>query len=386
MQRNLEKKLKQLFDKFPIVFLTGPRQSGKTTLAQMAFPSLPYVNFEDISLQEEVKSDPHGFLKEYNSGVIIDEAQLIPEIFSYIQLYADRRNVPGQYLLTGSQNFLLNEKISQSLAGRVGILKLFPLNYSEISAKYKVNVDQMIVKGGYPRLYEHDIDVLDFFSGYLQTYVERDVRQLKNISSLGDFRNFLFLCAGRVGQILNLSSLCGDCGMSVPTIKSWISILEASYIVHLTHPFHVNTNKQMVKSPKLYFCDTGLLCHLLKIQTRDQLKQHFAYGSIFENFVLNEILKSQLNRGEMPNMYFLRDSKGHEIDCVIPQANSRILYEIKSGSTFNKSFTKNIEYYRNENDEGMVIYQGERNSEFKNTKIRNIETFLKNLEREKEIS
>ena len=379
MQRNLEKKLKQLFSKFPVVFLTGPRQSGKTTLAKMAFPSLPYVNFEDISLQEEVRSDPHGFLKEYNSGVIIDEAQLVPEIFSYIQLYSDQKDVPGQYLLTGSQNFLLNEKISQSLAGRVGILKLLPLNYSEISESHDVNTDQMIIKGGYPRLYEQDISVTDFFSGYLQTYVERDVRQLKNISSLGDFQKLLFLCAGRVGQVLNLSSLCSDCGMSVPTIKSWISVLEASYIVYLIHPFHVNTNKQMVKSPKIYFYDTGLLCHLLKIQTQDQLKQHFAYGSIFENFVLNEILKSQLNRGEMQNMYFLRDAKGHEIDCVVPGANSRMLYEIKSGSTFSKTFTKNIEYYRNEIDEGMVIYQGERNSEYKNTKIRNIETFLKSL-------
>ena len=383
MQRNLEKKLKQLFDKFPIVFLTGPRQSGKTTLAQMAFPSLPYVNFEDISLQEEVRSDPHGFLKEYNSGVIIDEAQLVPEIFSYIQLYSDRRNVPGQYLLTGSQNFLLNEKISQSLAGRVGILKLLPLNYSEISENYNANIDQMIIKGGYPRSYEQDISATDFFSGYLQTYVERDVRQLKNISSLGDFQKLLFLCAGRVGQVLNLSSLCGDCGMSVPTIKSWISVLDASYIVYLSHPFHVNTNKQMVKSPKLYFYDTGLLCYLLKIRNRDHLKQHFAYGSIFENFVINEILKSQLNRGEMQNIYFLRDSKGHEVDCVIPQSNSRILCEIKTGSTFSREFTKNIEYFRNENDEGFVLYQGERNSEFKNTKIRNIETFLKNLEKKK---
>lgn len=311
MKRVLSDKLEKLFQKFPVVYLTGPRQSGKTTLSKMTFPNLPYVNLEDISLREIVRADPHGFLKQYDNGLIIDEAQNVPEIFSYIQLYADKKDTAGQYLLTGSQNFLLNEKISQSLAGRVGILKLLPLSYLEITQKHDVSIMEAILKGGYPRLYEKAIATNDFFSGYLQTYIERDVRHLKNISSLGSFQKLLSLCAGRVGQLLNLSSLSNDCGMSVPTLKEWISILEASYIIYSAHPLEVNINKQMVKSPKIYFYDTGVLCNLLGIRNENELKQHFAYGSIFENFVINEILKKQLNKGEKQSIYFLKIGRAH---------------------------------------------------------------------------
>lgn len=379
MRRLLYDKLQELFSKFPIVYLTGPRQSGKTTLAKMAFSNLPYVNFEDLSLREAIRIDPHGFLKAYESGVIIDEAQNVPEIFSYIQLYADQRKIPGQYLLTGSQNFLLNEKISQSLAGRVGILNLLPLSYNELTQKHHVSIDEFIFNGAYPRLYEQQIQTEDFFSGYLQTYVERDVRQLKNISSLSTFQKFLFLCAGRVGQILNVSSLSNDCGMSVSTLKDWISILEASYILYTLHPWHINVNKQMMKTPKIYFYDTGLLCNLLNIRNSIDMKQHYAYGSIFENFIINEFVKAQYNHGKRQNVYFLRDAKGHEIDCVVPKESSYVMYEIKSGATFNPDFVKNIKYYAKEGETGTVIYQGDSSFSFKNTSIMQLEKFLSSV-------
>ena len=384
VRRLMYSKLQELFKKFPIVYLTGPRQSGKTTLAKMAFPDLPYVNFEDISIREAVRLDPHGFLKSYDTGLIIDEVQNVPEIFSYIQLYADQRNITGQYLLTGSQNFLLNEKISQSLAGRVGILKLLPLSYSEVIKNHEVSIDDFIFKGSYPRLYEQNINTEDFFSEYLQTYVERDVRQLKNISSLSTFQKLLFLCAGRVGQILNLSSLSNDCGMSVSTLKEWISVLESSYIVYTLHPWHLNINKQMTKSPKIYFYDTGLLCYLLNIRKTDELKQHFAYGSIFENFVINEIIKLYWKKEKIEQVYFLRDSRGHEIDCVLPfnspsEIYSEIYYyEIKSGETFSPDFVKNIDYYK-DYGKGAVIYRGDNSFTFKDTRIIKLEEFLSSM-------
>ena len=405
MRRLMYNKLQELFKKFPIVYLTGPRQSGKTTLAKMAFPDLPYVNFEDISIREAVRLDPHGFLKSYDTGLIIDEVQNVPEIFSYIQLYADQRNIPGQYLLTGSQNFLLNEKISQSLDERVEILRLLPLSYSEVIKNHEVSIDDFIFKGSYPRLYEQNINTEDFFSEYLQTYVERDVRQLKNISSLSTFQKLLFLCAGRVGQILNLSSLSNDCGMSVSTLKEWISVLESSYIVYTLHPWPLKINKQMTKSPKIYFYDTGLLCYLLNIRKTDELKQHFAYGSIFENFVINEIIKLYWKKEKIEQVYFLRDSRGHEIDCVLPFNSPNVAihlfkgheidcvlpfnspseiyseiyyYEIKSGETFSPDFVKNIDYYK-DYGKGAVIYRGDNSFTFKDTRIIKLEEFLSSM-------
>ena len=376
MLRTLSTKLTQLFQKFPVIFLTGPRQSGKTTLSKMTFPDLPYVNFEDISVLEKVKSDPHSFLDRYDNGLIIDEVQNLPNIFSYIQVYADKREKPGQFLLTGSQNFLLNEHISQSLAGRIGILELLPLSYNEIRQKHDFSISEILFKGGYPRIYKYGIEPDDFFPGYLRTYVERDVRSLKNISSLSTFQRLLFLCAGRTGQVLNFSSLSNDTGLSVNTLKSWISILESSYIVYMLQPYFININKRLIKSPKLYFYDTGLLCHLLGIQNKTELIQHYAYGSIFENFIINEIRKHQLNHGKRANMYFMRDSKGHEIDCVISEGKNRLLCEIKASATFNSEFVKNIDYFRESNDKCTVIYQGKEDFSFKNTQIKTNESFL----------
>jgi predicted AAA+ superfamily ATPase len=371
IERYIKQKLIELFAKFPAVFLTGPRQSGKTTLAKTTFSHVPYFNLEDPSLRMRVMEDPHGFLRQYENGVIIDEAQNFPDIFSYIQIYVDERNKSGQYLLTGSQNFLLNEKISQTLAGRVGILELLPLTYKEISGNYSVQLSDVIFRGCYPRLYNENIHPTDFFAGYIQTYVERDVRQIKNISSLQQFQKFLTLCAGRVGQVVNFSALGNDCGLSVPTVKQWLSILEASYVIYLLHPYSININKQMIKMPKMYFYDTGVLCNLLGIKSVDDLAVHFAYGSIFENLVINEFLKSQCNQGERKNIYFLRDSKGHEVDCLIPSENGNFLCEIKSSATFNKSFVDNIAYYKEMDTKakGVVVYNGNQDFEFKGVNV-----------------
>jgi predicted AAA+ superfamily ATPase len=378
IERYIKPKLVDLFTKFPIVFLTGPRQSGKTTLAKTTFPHVPYFNLEDPSLRLRVMDDPHGFLKQYENGVIIDEAQNFPDIFSYIQIYADERNKSGQYLLTGSQNFLLNEKISQTLAGRVGILELLPLTYKEISDNYSVQLSDIIFRGCYPRLHNENIHPTDFFASYIQTYIERDVRQIKNISSLQQFQKFLALCAGRVGQIVNFSALGNDCGLSAPTVKQWLSILEASYVIYLLQPYSININKQMIKMPKMYFYDTGVLCNLLGIKSVDDLTVHFAYGSIFENFVINELLKFQCNRGERKNIYFLRDSKGHEVDCLIPSKDGNFLCEIKSGATFDKSFVNNITYYKeiDPKAKGIVVYNGDQDFEFKGIKIIKFESIL----------
>lgn len=376
LDRQLKSKLVEMFNKFSVVFLTGPRQSGKTTLAKNSFPNLKYINLENPSERQRIIGDTEGFLEQFDKGVIIDEAQNYPDLFSYIQVYVDKRgNTPGQFLLTGSQNFLLNEKISQTLAGRVAILELLPLNYQEISQELSAEMDisSVIFKGCYPELYSNNAQrksSTEFFSNYIQTYLERDVRQIKNITNLNLFQNFVRLCAGRVGQIINYTSLGNDCGLSVPTIKGWISILEASYVVHTVYPYFLNINKRMVKTPKLYFYDTGLLCGLLGIKSVSELKTHYAYGSIFENFVINEFVKARCNKGERKNVYFLRDKVGHEIDCFIPDNDCNRMYEVKSSATFDKSFVKNIEYYNSDNSaRSFVIYNGTEKFKYKNVEI-----------------
>jgi predicted AAA+ superfamily ATPase len=366
IQREIKEKLLQLSGKFPVVSLTGPRQSGKTILLKESFPEYSYTSLEEPDTRVKAESDPRRFLASAPK-MIIDEIQRIPDLFSYIQTITDERGKAGQYIISGSQNFLLNERISQSLAGRVAILHLMPFSYSELSnhGLRAQSVETLIYKGLYPRLYDRDMDPQDFYPNYIQTYIERDVRLLQNVQNLNLFIRFMKLCAGRAGQLLNLSSLAHDTGVSVNTAKSWISILEASFIVFLLQPHYTNFNKRLVKMPKLYFHDTGLVSSLLGISSVEQLETHYQFGALFENFIISELLKKRFHRGERSNLYFWRDHKGAEIDLIIEQFDSLVPVEIKSSRTFSESFFSNLNYWRKLSGEldnqQYVIYGGTEN-------------------------
>jgi predicted AAA+ superfamily ATPase len=363
IQRDIKNKLLQLSGKFPVVSLTGPRQSGKTTLLQESFPEYLYTSLEDPDTRILAESDPRRFLTS-GPKIIIDEIQRVPELFSYIQSITDQTGQVGQFIISGSQSFLLNERISQSLAGRVAILHLMPLSYAELTAhglKGK-SVETIIYNGFYPRLYDRKIDPQDFYPNYIQTYIERDVRFLQNVQNLNLFIRFMRLCAGRTGQLLNLSSIANDTGVSVNTAKSWISVLEASFIIFLLQPHYRNFNKRLVKMPKLYFHDTGLATSLLGISSAEQIDTHFQFGALFENFVISELLKRRFHGGKRSNLYFWRDHKGAEIDVIIEQADSLIPVEIKSSRTYSESFFTGLNYWRklseSQDKQQFVVYGG----------------------------
>lgn len=329
---------------FPILGIFGPRQSGKTTLSRVAFPDKSYVSLEDPDELDFSLNDPRGFLSRFGEGAVIDEAQRCPALFSYLQGIADEAGRMGHFVLTGSQNFLLSERISQSLAGRVGIVELLPFSATELQqlAPSKGSLTQALYLGGYPALYDRDMEATDFFASYVRTYVEQDVRSIANVTDLSLFRRFLRLCAGRVGQLLNLTSLGNDCGISHTTARAWMSVLEASYLVHLLPPHHENFNKRLVKTPKLYFLDTGLAAWLLDIDDPSQLETHYARGALFESYVVSELLKSRLNAGQRPNTFFWRNNTGDEIDIVIAQGSQLRPLEVKSASTFNSSHIRGL--------------------------------------------
>lgn len=361
--RKLTAKLRQLAQKLPIIALIGPRQSGKTTLAQAVFPEYTYISLEDLDNREFALNDPRGFLATYGNKVIIDEAQRVPELFSYLQTHVDKNDEPGQYILTGSQNFLLSEKINQSLAGRVAFLTLLPLSLQELKendAQFD-DYENAIYQGFYPRLYDKDISPIDWYPNYIRTYIERDVREIKNILDIGQFQLFLKMCASRVGQLINLSALANDCGITHNTAKSWIALLEQSFIIFTLKPFHENFGKRLVKMPKLYFYDTGIACSLLNIDSVNQIATHYLKGALFENMIIAELMKERLNQGAIPNLYFWRDKTGHEIDCI-EQNNEIIPIEIKSGRTVNKDYFSNLKYWQKlapENSKkSYVIYGG----------------------------
>jgi uncharacterized protein len=344
IERVLKTKLLEMISKYPIVTLTGPRQSGKSTLLRTSFPDYQYVSLEDLDMRLFATEDPHGFLTTYPDKTIIDEVQRVPELFSYLQTHVDKKNTEGMYLLAGSHNFLLMESINQSLAGRTALLRLLPFSHYEMKRGNILpkTLDEEIYKGDYPRLYDKNITPTDYYPFYIQTYVERDVRLMKNIGDLSKFIRFVKLCAGRIGQLLNLSGLANECGISVTTATAWMSLLEASYITYLLKPDHNNYAKRLVKSPKLYFYDTGLACSLLEIKSVEQVSTHFLRGGLFENLVINEFVKESLNKGEEPNLTFWRDSTGNEVDLLQTVRGKQNAYEIKSGATYSSDYFKGI--------------------------------------------
>lgn len=365
IQRQLYTKASQLLEKFPIIAITGPRQSGKTTFSKQLRPEYSYVNLEDITNREFAKNDPKGFLNTYKNGAIIDEIQYVPELFSYLQVFTDERNQVGEYIITGSQNFLLMQQISQSLAGRVALFTLLPLSLKELKdSEYSFSTwESFAVSGSYPRKILFDIDGRDYYANYLSTYVERDVRLLKNITNLDLFQKFIFLVAGRVGQLFNQSSLGNELGVDNKTINSWMSLLETSYIAYRLYPYHSNFNKRIVKTPKVYFYDTGLLSFLLGIKSEQEMSQHFAKGSIFENLIITEFLKNAYNKGDTPIFYFWRDHANNEVDLLIENYPKIDIYEIKSSTTIKMDFFKGLNHFKglHSSVNAHLIYGGTEN-------------------------
>ncbi|MBY0353420.1 ATP-binding protein [Candidatus Babeliales bacterium] len=376
IERKLKPVLLHYASKFGVVAVVGPRQAGKTTLTKEVFWQHRYFSLEDPDTLEAVRNDPRDFLeRNYGTpGIIIDEFQNEPTLLSYMQGIVDANYRPGYFILTGSQNFLMkpsssrlcrpSEAITQSLAGRVALLTLLPLAAQELqhSSLSPENIDTALFNGGYPNIFSRNMTPAEFYPQYTKTYVERDVRQLINVAKLSEFQRFMRLCAGRIGQIFNATSLADDCNVSVPTVNSWISILEASYVVFLLQPHFKNFSKRLIKSPKLYFYDTGLACWLLKIGSSEQLHDHYLRGGLMESFVIAEFYKAFFNKGQEPSVYFWRDSHGHEVDCLLDYGVDLVPVEIKSGATVNQRFFDNLKFWCTlaEVDPalGYVVYTG----------------------------
>ena len=366
IKREISQNIIKAFNEYPVVLLTGPRQSGKTTLVKNLYPDTSYVNLEDLETRDYAANDPKGFLNQYKEGLIIDEVQRVPELLSQIQVIVDAKKRAGQFILTGSQNMLLLEKASQSLAGRVAIFNLLPFSLSELK-DVKINLknkeaEEIMFKGMYPKLYDQTVEISPYYSNYIQTYIERDVRLIKNITNLNTFKRFLDLCAGRCGQILNYSSLALDAGINQATAKDWISVLEASFVIFLLRPHYRNFNKRVVKMPKLYFFDSGLVCSLLNISSPGELKDHYLKGGIFESFIISEFIKYRYNQGLRPNSYYWRNKTGNEVDLILEKDNKLSPVEIKSGQTITSEYFKGLKYYNNlsggKPENSYVIYTG----------------------------
>ncbi len=376
-RRLLEKKILELKNQFPIIGLFGPRQSGKTTLAKSLFPHYRYVNLESFEEQEFALDDPKGFLMrfQHEEGVILDEIQKTPKLLSYLQIEVDSKQQLGRFILTGSQNILLSQQVSQTLAGRIALLTLLPLSIEElrIASRLPETAEELIFKGTYPRVYQDQIDPVIFSESYIRTYVERDVRDLLKISSLLEFQKFMRLCAARIGQLLDLTDLSKDAGISLSTVKSWISVLEASYIIFLIQPHFENFNKRLVKMPKLFFYDTSLACHLLRLTSSQDVYDHYLRGGLFESMIISDFLKKRYHYGLPPNVYFWRDKLGNEVDCLLEEGSKLLPIEIKSSATIQSDmFTSLLKWCALANydpSQGAIVYAGAENQNRKQGKI-----------------
>ena len=360
--RIAEKLLKEYSRQFRALAVVGPRQSGKTTLVRKTFPHKPYVSLENPDERLQAENDPRAFLNRFPNGAIIDEAQRVPRLFSYLQQILDETRKEGLFVLTGSNNFLLQKSVTQSLAGRIGYIDLLPLSLNEIVAfgRSKLSTNELIFNGCYPELYDKKRKPGIWYPAYIRTYVERDVKQLRNIDNTLLFHRFLQLCAGRIGQQLSVSAISNECGIDVKTVNSWLSILQSSYIIYLLPPHHNNFNKRVVKTPKLYFIDTGLACSLLGIRQVSELNNSHFRGALFENYLIMELQKQKFNKGSSTNIFFWRDNKGVEVDILLDKGGKLFPIEIKSAQTFQETYLRPMQQWNNfsKNKGGLLLYDG----------------------------
>jgi len=349
IKRELLTGVQEAAGEFPVVAIVGPRQSGKTTLAQMAFPEYAYVSLEDYDIRAFAQKDPRAFLEKYGngSGVILDEIRHAPELLSYMQTIVDREKKNGFFIVTGSQNFLVDEAITQTLAGRMAVMTLLPLSISELKAASLLpeKIEDLVFQGSYPKVHAQKVSAERLYTNYIRLYVERDVRQIKKVEDLTLFQKFMRLCAGRIGQLVNFESLGNDCGIDQSTVRRWLSLLEASYVIVLLYPYYKNFGKRVMKSPKLYFFDTGIACSLLNIRSPKEFVSHYLRGGLIESFLISDFFKQQYNLEQRPSLYFWRDKTGNEIDLIFDAVNYPIPIEIKAGKTIAKDFFKGLEYW-----------------------------------------